>query len=51
MGSDPAKKRAPAVWLAAIMAKCHKTILAHHGALRNHSISQFLVFQARFNLI
>lgn len=36
MGSDPAKKGAPTVWLAAIMAKCHKTILAYYGAHRNH---------------
>lgn len=36
IASDPAKRRAPAVWLAAIMAKCHKTILAYHGAHRNH---------------
>lgn len=32
LASDPAKKRAPTVWLAAIMAKCHKTILAYSGA-------------------
>lgn len=36
-GSDHAKKGAPAVWLAAVMAKCHKAILAYRGAHRNHS--------------
>ena len=25
------------MWLAAVMAKCHKAILAYHGAHRNHS--------------
>ena len=37
IGSDNAKKGAPAMWLAAIMAKCHKAILAYRGARRNHS--------------
>lgn len=37
IGSDHAKKGAPAVWLAAVMAKCHKAILAYRGAHRNLS--------------
>ena len=37
IGSDHAKTGTPAVWLAAVMAKCHKAILAYRGAHRNLS--------------
>lgn len=53
IASDPAKERAPTVRLAAIMVKCHKTILAYHGALRNHSDLSVLglpsTFQSHMN--